>query len=155
MPLQTSKQSQFVNITEDYTSYSQPSTVRKQKLTRSKFDHQRATQLNFNPLLLSGTEDWDTSTQGVCKGCLLPKLYVDCPLSGSQRQSAPDANWANMHVRKYRNRRPTLQREILELVHSDVCGPFKITSTGGARYFVTFVDDYSRKIWVYFLAHKN
>lgn len=44
---------------------------------------------------------------------------------------------------------------ILELVHSDVCGPLKIASTGGARYFVTFVDDYSRKMWVYFLAHKN
>ena len=33
---------------------------------------------------------------------------------------------------------------LLELVHSDVCGPMKSESIGGARYFVTFIDDYSR-----------
>jgi hypothetical protein len=45
--------------------------------------------------------------------------------------------------------------KILELIHSDVCGPFKVSSTGGARYFVTFVDDYSRKLWVYFISQKS
>ena len=44
--------------------------------------------------------------------------------------------------------------EILELVHSDVCGPFKIPSTGGARYFVTFVDDFSRKLWIFSYPRK-
>ena len=43
----------------------------------------------------------------------------------------------------------------LELIHSDVCGPFRICSTGGAKYFVTFTDDFSRKIWIYFITHKN
>ena len=28
-------------------------------------------------------------------------------------------------------------------------------SLGGASYFVTFIDDYSRKVWVYFLKHKD
>lgn len=45
--------------------------------------------------------------------------------------------------------------KILELVHSDVCRPFKVPSTGGARYFVTFVDDYSRKTWIYFISQKS
>lgn len=45
--------------------------------------------------------------------------------------------------------------KILELVHSDVCGPFKVNSTGGARYFVSFIDDYSRKLWIYFMSHKS
>ena len=45
--------------------------------------------------------------------------------------------------------------KILELVHSDVCGPFRVNSLGGHRYFVTFIDDYSRKTWVYFLSHKS
>lgn len=44
---------------------------------------------------------------------------------------------------------------IMELVHSDVCGPFKINSTGGAKYFVTFVDDFSRKLWIYFISQKS
>lgn len=45
--------------------------------------------------------------------------------------------------------------QILELIHSDVCGPFRICSTGGARYFVTFTDDFSRIIWVYFISQKD
>jgi len=32
----------------------------------------------------------------------------------------------------------------LSLVHSDICGPINVESAGGARYFVTFIDDYSR-----------
>ena len=45
--------------------------------------------------------------------------------------------------------------KILELVHSDVCGPMKTPSIGGARYFLTFIDDFSRKIWVYVLKSKK
>ena len=43
----------------------------------------------------------------------------------------------------------------LELVHSDVCGPFHIDSVGGSKYFVTFVDDYSRYVTVYMLKSKG
>lgn len=43
----------------------------------------------------------------------------------------------------------------LELIHSDVCGPFRICCTGGAKYFVTFTDDFSRKIWIYFITQKS
>ena len=42
-----------------------------------------------------------------------------------------------------------------ELVHSDVCGPLKVKSIGGALYFVTFTDDYSRKLWVRTLKTKD
>ena len=42
----------------------------------------------------------------------------------------------------------------LEIVHSDICGPMQRSSTGGCNYFLTFIDDYSRKTWVYFLKHK-
>ena len=40
--------------------------------------------------------------------------------------------------------------ELLELVHSDLCGPIKTKILDGALYFVTFIDDCSRKLWVYF-----
>ena len=43
----------------------------------------------------------------------------------------------------------------LELVHSDVAGPMKTESFGGARYFVTFIDDYSRCVTVYPITHKS
>ncbi|GJR47976.1 zinc finger, CCHC-type containing protein, partial [Tanacetum coccineum] len=38
-------------------------------------------------------------------------------------------------------------KDLLGLIHTDVCGPFKITSRQGASYFVTFTDDFSRYVW--------
>lgn len=43
----------------------------------------------------------------------------------------------------------------LELIHSDICGPMPRKSWGGARYLLTFIDDYTRKIFVYFLKSKS
>ena len=45
--------------------------------------------------------------------------------------------------------------ELLELVHSDVCGPMPTVLMGGASYFVTFIDDFSCKVWAYPLKHKD
>ncbi|KAH9669161.1 Integrase catalytic domain-containing protein [Citrus sinensis] len=46
-------------------------------------------------------------------------------------------------------------REILEYVHSDVWGPTKTASIGGSHYFVIFVDDFSRCVWVYTMRVKD
>ncbi|KAL4272870.1 hypothetical protein GQ457_13G029760 [Hibiscus cannabinus] len=44
---------------------------------------------------------------------------------------------------------------ILDYVHSDVWGPSKTPSLGGKHYFVTFVDDFSRRVWVYAMKSKD
>ena len=44
---------------------------------------------------------------------------------------------------------------ILDYVHTDLWGPTSVESRTGHRYFVSFIDDYSRKVWVYFLRHKS
>uniref|UniRef100_A0A2N9GSE2 CCHC-type domain-containing protein n=1 Tax=Fagus sylvatica TaxID=28930 RepID=A0A2N9GSE2_FAGSY len=44
---------------------------------------------------------------------------------------------------------------ILDYVHSDIWGPVRTPSKGGAQYFMSFIDDYSRKAWVYFLKNKS
>lgn len=36
------------------------------------------------------------------------------------------------------------EKEVLNLIHSDICGPMNVESLGGAKYFVTFIDDFSR-----------
>jgi len=59
----------------------------------------------------------------VCEGCTLGKLYRNSfPVGRSGRAS-----------------------HLLELVHLDLCGPMHTTSIGSDRYFLTFIDDYSRK----------
>lgn len=46
-------------------------------------------------------------------------------------------------------------KEALELIHSDICGPINPTSNSGMRYILCFIDDYSRKGWVYLLKNKS
>ena len=43
----------------------------------------------------------------------------------------------------------------LQLAHSEVCRPLQVESIGGSLYFITFVDDYSRCVSVYFIKHKT
>ena len=44
--------------------------------------------------------------------------------------------------------------EVLELVHTDLCGPIEVKSYKGDRYIMLFVDDYSRMMRVMFLKQK-
>ena len=44
---------------------------------------------------------------------------------------------------------------ILDYAHIDVWGPAKVASLGGMHYFVTFVDDFSRRVWVYTMKAKD
>ncbi|GJU92850.1 retrotransposon protein, putative, ty1-copia subclass [Tanacetum coccineum] len=46
-------------------------------------------------------------------------------------------------------------KDLLGLIHTDVCSPFRIVSRQGASYFVTFTDDFSRYGYVYLLKHKH
>ena len=43
----------------------------------------------------------------------------------------------------------------LELVHTDLWGLSSVASLGGLRYYTTFIDDSSKKVWVYFLKNKS
>jgi hypothetical protein len=47
------------------------------------------------------------------------------------------------------------EKKDLELIHSDVFGPIPIPSLGGSLYYVSFIDDFSRKTWLYFLKKKS
>ncbi|GAB2278278.1 hypothetical protein Dimus_039278 [Dionaea muscipula] len=43
----------------------------------------------------------------------------------------------------------------LAVIHSDVCGPVNINTLGNNRYFLTFIDDCTRKTWIYLLKEKS
>jgi transposase InsO family protein len=71
-------------------------------------------------------------SEGVCEGCVL----------GKHPQEKFDKGKAHM------------ASSPLDLIHSDLMGPFPNPSIGKARYVLTFLDDYSCHTWVFFLRHK-
>ena len=70
--------------------------------------------------------------KGVCKGCALGKNVKGSFPSNDNRS-----------------------KETLDLIHSDVCGPMIVASLNGYLYHVLFIDDHSRKTWIYFLKNKD
>jgi len=46
-------------------------------------------------------------------------------------------------------------KQILELVHSDVFGLASVPSLGKSVYFLSFIDEFSRNTWIYFLKNKS
>ena len=51
----------------------------------------------------------------------------------------------------------TMERatDLLEIIHTEVCGPMNVEARGGYRYFLTFIDDLSRYGYIYLMKHKN
>lgn len=44
--------------------------------------------------------------------------------------------------------------EKLQLVHADIYGPISPSSNNKKRYIICFIDDFTRKTWIYFLVEK-
>lgn len=55
----------------------------------------------------------------------------------------------------YSKRNNIRSTRILELIHTDVCGPVSTTGRDGSRYFVSFTDDYSRASMIYCIEKKS
>ena len=48
-----------------------------------------------------------------------------------------------------------LKKVLLETVQTDVSGPSKVPKLGGSKFYATFIDDFNRKVWIYFMKHKS
>nr|KYP37885.1 Retrovirus-related Pol polyprotein from transposon TNT 1-94 [Cajanus cajan] len=81
--------------------------------------------------------------QGLLKGTNYEKLdFCEHCLYGKQERAKFPASTHNT-------------KGILDYVHSDIWGPTKTQSIGGVRYYISFIDDWSTKMWIYLLNHKN
>ena len=51
----------------------------------------------------------------------------------------------------------TMERatDLLEIIHTDLCGPMSVAARGGYRYFLAFTDDLSRYGYIYFMKDKS
>ena len=78
----------------------------------------------------------------------LPKFKVD----GMQKKF--EACQLEKHAKHAFPHERNVSRNMLEIVHFDVWGRAK-TRYMGNRYYVTFIDDHTRKVWVYFMKKKS
>ena len=73
-------------------------------------------------------ESLDYESLDACEPCLMGKM-TKTPFSGRMERAT----------------------DLLEIIHTDVCGPMNIEARGGYRYFLTFTDDLSRYEYIYFI----
>ncbi|KAI3821376.1 hypothetical protein L1987_08943 [Smallanthus sonchifolius] len=81
----------------------------------------------YGILVPTGSESFD-----ICESCLCGKM-TKAPFTGTGGRAT----------------------DLLGLIHTDECGPFRTMSRSGERYFITFTDDFSRYGYVYLLKHKH
>ena len=100
-------------------------------LWHCRFGHigvKRMKKLHVDGLL----ESLDYESFDVCKPCLLGKMAKTPFFKKMERAS-----------------------DLLEIIHTDVCGSMSIDARGEYRYFLTFIDDLSRYGYVYLMKHKS
>ena len=122
-----------------FLPYSNPFTLLIHANEASKLCHERFIHINYKYLsdlseneMVIGLPKIKFS-KGFNQGCVLGKHPEHkFERAGHERTSAP-----------------------LELIHNDVAGPFPHMSMSQAKYALTFIDDFSRYCWVYFLKHKS
>ena len=67
-----------------------------------------------------------------CEPCLMGKM-TKTPFSGTMERAT----------------------DLLEIIHTDVCGPMSADARGGYHYFLTFTHDLSRYRYIYLMKHKS
>ena len=67
-----------------------------------------------------------------CEPCLMGKM-TKTPFSGTMERAT----------------------DLLEIIHTNVCGPMSVEARGVYRYFLTFTDDLSRYGYIYLMKHKS
>ena len=82
--------------------------------------------------MVTGLPKFSTEHNNVCRGCALEKHTTTVFSSNDSRSVG-----------------------VLDLIHFDFCGPMSFVSMRGFDYCVTFIDDHSRKTWIYFLKSKK
>lgn len=105
----------------------------------SRFLHDKFGHINYRYMqqlskneMVEGLPNVNFSKE-VCEGCVLGKHHREKFDTGkTHRASSP-----------------------LDLIHSDLVGPFPHPSINKARYVLTFIDDFSRYTWVYLLRVKS
>lgn len=59
------------------------------------------------------------------------------------------------HTKQPGSSSTSISLTVLEYIHVDLSGPSWTETLGGAIYFFSIIDDYTRKVWLYVLNTKD
>jgi transposase InsO family protein len=102
------------------------------ELWHSRLAHINSKALPYICKAVIGLPELKGDHKGICNGCAQGK-----------------------NIKNPFPKRDSKTEGVLELIHSDVCGPMPSSSISGYVNYVSFIDDYSRKTWIYFLKSKD
>lgn len=121
-------------VLEETSTFLQLATEDSSQLWHRRFGHLSYKGLRTlqHKQMVKGLPFFKDSSKS-CPGCFVGKQHRDVIPKKSQ--------WRASHK--------------LQLVHADICGPITPNSNSNKRYFITFIDDFSRKVWIYFLVEKS
>jgi transposase InsO family protein len=107
--------------------------------TTEQLWHQRYGHINHHDLILLQK---NSMVEGLP---VIKNVHLECSACalGKQHRDAFPVHQEKRHT------------DLLELIHTDVCGPMQTKSLGGSSYFLTFIDDRSRYTWIYFIRRKG
>lgn len=73
----------------------------------------------------------------------LPEKVCETCLAGKQTK------------RSFKTHMNMRAKDCLGVVHLDICGPIEVPTIAGNRYFIAFINEYNRMIWVYVIKTKS
>lgn len=103
--------------------------------------HRRLGHLNFKDLL-------EGARKGTMKG-----LNINFSLNNVDMQC--DICSKGKMIRNSFPKMSERKTNLLEIIHTDVCGPFRVESLGKSKYYIEFIDDNSRWCEVRFMKSKS
>lgn len=116
----------MINLSANLASYNDI------ELWHKRYGHLNYTSLINNLKVVNGLNISNKKENKLCEICVLSKQKC-----------------LKYHSKTSRSTR------VLELVHTDVCGPITPMSHNENNYFITFVDDFSRFVMIYAMKRKD
>ncbi|CAJ2647891.1 unnamed protein product [Trifolium pratense] len=83
------------------------------------------------------------------------KMVVGLPLIHTPEKLCEGCFVSKQRRNSFKSSVYSRSKQPLDVVHSDVCGAIEVPTLGGSRYFMTCVDEFTRKVWIYLLKEKS
>lgn len=83
------------------------------------------------------------------------RMVRDLPCIKENEEACEGCLMGKQHRLPFSTGKTWRAKGLLELIHTDVCGPMRTPSLTNNRYFILFIDDFSRMTWVYFIKEKS